>query len=337
MGRTLLTLALVLTMATVFGLQSRKLPQQGRVVLDSDVGMVYRVSLNGVFAGWAKSPRSKPAGSQTAPSQIKVLLPATVGKGGGDVAMEEITLMAEPFYEWIRASMHGRIGKTGDITLKRGVVGAAPFADIVLKRGVIQSFAPDMTPAATIEFLDAMITEVTFPPLNASSKDAAYMTIKISADDIKNVKGDGKKAKVATVPATKKWKASDFKIKLGDLPCTRVTKVSSLTWKKGVARDEIGRSRESTGQASNIRITLPMQDWNAWENWLTRSLLSSEDELSGSITYLGPDLDESYTIELLNVGIIAMSAQKADANSGNLETFVVELQINETDFNFVRR
>ena len=360
MGRTFLTVALVLSMATVFGLQSRTRPQQGRAILDSDAGQIYMITLDGKFAAWAKSP--KPAGSQVAPSQIKVLLAPTAGKGGGDVAMEEMTLMAKPMYEWIRASMHGDttrkqrvpgnaktgditlkrgavggISKSGDIALKRGVVRAAPYSNIVLKRGVIQSFTPDMKPIATTELSNAMISEITFPALDAARKEPAYMTIKIHAENVIHKKGDGKMVEGQIAPATKKWQSSNFKVDIGDLPCSRVSKVSSLTWKQGVAKDEVGRSRERTGHVNNLKITLPMQDWNAWENWMTRSLLSSEGETTGSITFLGPDMTESYTIELLNVGIIAMSAEKATTNSDRLQTFVVELQINETDFSFVSR
>ncbi len=60
------------------------------------------------------------------------------------------------------------------------------------KTGVLHACNANYESMATRELINMHITEVTFPKMDASSKDPAYMTIKLAPETIHYKKGDGK-------------------------------------------------------------------------------------------------------------------------------------------------
>ena len=79
--------------------------------------------------------------------------------------------MSAGFYDWIRASFDkGHVTKTGEFI-------ACDF---------------DFKAKSSREFLDCHIAEVTFPALDGSSKEPAFMTIKLDPERIRYQPGDGR-------------------------------------------------------------------------------------------------------------------------------------------------
>ncbi len=231
--------------------------------------------------------------------------------------------MSNDFYEWISATWDkGQVTKNVELL-------ATDF---------------DKKVQSIREFRDAYITEVTIPTLDGSSKDPAYMTIKTEPSKIFYRPGDGSTVGAKSPTKTKKWLSSNFRITLGDLPCTRVAKVDSFTWKQGVIKDEVELFRELTRITSkavvpNLKLTISMADIEPWMDWhksfVIDGMSSDSEELGGSIEFLGPDLiTELATIDLSHVGIISIETDRAEANKEEVARFEVELYVEQMAFSY---
>ena len=194
------------------------------------------------------------------------------------------------------------------------------------------------------EFYAAHISEVTIPELDGSSKAPAYMTVKIDPEGIRYKKGDGSRIQGEFPPASKKWLSSNFRFELDPLPCQRVAKIDSFTWKQGVIKDEVGQFREATKRPAkvevpNIKLTISMADLQPWLDWhrtfIIEGLCDEGEELNGKLEFLGPDMEEILaTIELLNVGIISLDTAWQEAEKEEVARFTVELYVEEMKFQY---
>lgn len=259
---------------------------------------------------------------QLGPSLIQKKNITTISYEDGTV---EIGMgMSKGMYEWIRAAFDmAHVSKSGE-------VHAVDF---------------DMNSKSIREFRDAQITEVTMPALDGSSKDPAYMTVKFKVEEVIYRKGTGSKVAGKIAPATKKWLCSNFRFELGSLPCTRVAKIDSFTWKLALAKDEVGSFRIPTlhpckVEVPNLKLTISMADYEPWADWHRSFLIEGncgEDaELTGSITYLAPDLKEELgRIDLMNVGIISMQNASNEANKEEVARFQVECYVEQMKFEYL--
>ena len=246
------------------------------------------------------------------------------------ISYEPITVevgmgMSEGFYEWISGSFDGRC---------------------VTESGEIHACDFNYRSKSVREFLDAHISEVTIPALDGSSKEPAYMTVELEPERIDYKRGDGGQVQGQGIIASvkKPWLCSNFRFTLGALPCSRVAKIDSFTWKQGVIKDEVGAFRIATKhpakvEVPNIKVTISMADVDAWQDWFRTFVIDGKctdsDELSGAITFLGPDLNEQLAeIELLHVGVISMEISGEEANKEELAQFAVELYVEEMKFDY---
>jgi phage tail-like protein len=131
-----------------------------------------------------------------------------------DIKLQVGMAMSAPFYEWIKQFFQGKAVRKD---------GAIVAADFYYKE------------RARREFTDAMIKELTFPKLDGQDKSTAYMSVSLSVEDIKFVKGGGAELKQnAGDEAQKSWKACNFRFFLDGFDCKRVTKVDSFTIKQNI-------------------------------------------------------------------------------------------------------
>ena len=236
--------------------------------------------------------------------------------------------MSAGFYDWIRASFDkGHVTKTGEFI-------ACDF---------------DYKAMSRREFKDALITEATFPALDGSSKEPAYMTVKLDPEQIRYKPGGGAHVSGRAGAATKKWMCSNFRVEIGDLPCTRLAKLDAFTWRQSIIKDESNafdrRSESPTSvELSNLRLTLSMADWEPWQQWhksfVIDGMCTDSDEVTGSITWLGPNqIEELASIDLLHVGIMSLEtagwdADTEDTNREEAARFTVELYVEEVRFRY---
>jgi hypothetical protein len=193
-----------------------------------------------------------------------------------------------------------------------------------------------------LDFFGGLITGVTCPKMDGSSKDAAYFDVSWDVERVRWHKGDLSDVKGKIGPKQKQWLCSNFRFDLQPLPTNRVATIDSWTWKCGVSPDQIGIVREPTKHPSKVtvpdlKISISSADHEDWaqkaKSWFVDGHHTESDEMSGAITFLGPDMKEELgRVELMNVGFKKFSDEDMEANSEKIKRFNVELYIEHMKF-----
>lgn len=286
----------------------------------------FALDIDGEIAGYIKSVsggniKGEVAVHQLGPDNIQKKHLATITHEPFTV---EVGMgMSRGFYDWIKASFD-----KGFIT-KNGEMIAANF---------------DYEAQSARVFYNAFISEVTVPALDGSSKEPAYMTVKMDPERIRYERRSGERLKGDIGSATKKWLCSNWRCEFSSLPCSLVAKVDSFTWKQSVIKDEVGAFREATKhpakvEVPNLKLTISMADIEPWRQWHQSFVIdgkcSEADEITGAITFLGPDLREELAeIRLDHVGIISLQQAKQEANKEEVARFEVELYVEQMHFDY---
>lgn len=224
-------------------------------------------------------------------------------------------------YEWIRSAFR---------------------KEVVTKQAILT--AGDFNHKATSEMslIDCLITEVTIPALDGSSKDAAYFSISAKPERVRHAKAGGQDIRAKIGPKQKAWLCSNFRVEIGNLPCSRINKVSSMVLKCSVVPDDIGIFRESTLHAAHV--TTPdievegsyadYDDWNkAAHAWFVEGKHLEGDEMTGRIVFLDPNMkDELGEIELHNVGFQSFKGQDLEGGSEKIKRWTAKLYCERMEF-----
>jgi hypothetical protein len=229
--------------------------------------------------------------------------------------------MGKGMYDWIQAAFD-----KGYLT-KNGAFTSADFNYKAMSR---------------LEFQNALVTSVTVPKLDGSSKDAAYFDIEFEAEQVRWFKAGGEDIRGKIGPKQKAWLCSNFRVEIGNLPCNRVATVDSFTWKCAVAPDQIGIHREHTKHPAKVtvpdlKLTISHADHDPWaqaaKKWFVDGHHLESDEMTGRIVFLDPNMSaELGEVELLNVGFKKFSDEDSEANTEKIKRFVVELYVEKMKF-----
>lgn len=220
------------------------------------------------------------------------------------VKYEDITLecgadMEKELYQWIAETLQHKYSRKD---------GAVSTADYNLKE------------TNRLLFFKALVTEVGFPALDATAKDAAKLTIKIAPELTKM--GDAGAGKTASFQGKiqKKWLPANFRLKIAGLEdaCSRVSKVEAITIKQTVMQDTVGEARDyqkEPGQLEfpNLVVTLPASrakpfyDWH--QTFVIQGKCQDTDEKNGTLDFLTPNLEVLFTLKFSNLGIFKISSE----------------------------
>lgn len=189
-------------------------------------------------------------------------------------------------------------------------------------------------------FSNALVTAITFPKLDATSREAGYLDVAFQAEQVQWALGSGEAlAPGAIHPAAKAWITSNFKLSLGKLPCARVVAVEPFTWRCEAASDAVGVGREpglhpAKVTVPDLQLTISAADFAPWaaaaKAWFVDGQHLEANELQGRITLLDPTLNEANAlgaITLANVGFKAFNLPEADTGAGGQATFSVVLYV----------
>lgn len=242
----------------------------------------------------------------------------TTATGGGLSATGTATIVPEPLtleigmgmgkelYTWMKASFD-----LGFVSKDVGLVATDPDGK---------------TKVRWLE--DALITTVTVPKLDGSSKDAAYFQISIEPTSIQALPPTGPAP--APAPSATPWIASNFRLELGNLPCNRVATIDALTWEQPVVRTADGALAPAAASPTitPLRVTIDALDLTPWKKWHDATLAGKAGTKSGTLSLLGPDMQEELaTIDFVHVGIVSLEPAAAPANADGVARFTVELYV----------
>ena len=180
------------------------------------------------------------------------------------------------------------------------------------------------------QFNNALITEVGFPALDGSSKDAAYLTIKIAPDSIEERPASGK---AVTLDASKQksWLQSNFRLELKGVAVSRVSKIDAITIKQTIVTDDIGKEPGKLEFSNVIAFasSLDAASWKAWhEDFVIKGNNGEAAEKSGAIVFLDALLaTELARIELGNIGIFKVAPERTEANADTVSRIKAEMYV----------
>lgn len=239
------------------------------------------------------------------------------------ITVEVGLAMARGFYDWVQKSLAKQYER------RDGAIVAADSNYFVRDR---------------LSFYKALIHEVTFPGLDASSKDAAALTIKFApewtaykgepgTERVKPYDGKGGRQKL--------WTVSNFVLDIDGLDCTRVTKVNALTIKQDFVEEEIGHDRAFTCEPSKLTfpdlvVTFSEASSASWYKWYQAMVINGEGhsvEKTGTITWLDPSLKEPLAyLHLDGLGISKLARDKLEAGTDGIRRATATLYCEQMSF-----
>lgn len=256
----------------------------------------FAIDLDGIFGGFLYSVEG---GHATADVVVEELGPDNVQrKHLGNVKYEDISFqcgaaMSKDFFEWIRSSFDHKVSP---------------------RDGSIITTDANLREISRLSFRDALITEIGFPALDASSKDVAKFTVKLSAESTQLTFGKGP-ALSGAVAKQKAWLTSNFKITIDGLDTSRVNAVESLVVRRVVVQNQGGgdfqEPAESYLEVPNLVITFPesrASDFYKWhEDFVIKGNNGQEEERFGTLNFLSPNLKDSlFTLGFGHLGIFKL-------------------------------
>jgi phage tail-like protein len=286
----------------------------------------YGIELGDALAGWVQSVEGGHAFSDVVNEKLGP--DHIIHKHIAGVKYEDITItcgtgMTKPFYEWIKASFDHKYDR------KDGAVVTADYNYKEISR---------------MTFFHALISEIGFPALDASSKDAAKMTIKIMPETTRMKTGSGKQLGKVEAKIQKKWLPSNFRLKIDGLDCTRVNKIDAIVVRQKIIDNPVGELRDYQKEPAhleipNLVVTLAESHADTWYKWHEDFVINGDNgadkEKNGTLEYLTPDLKESlFTITFSHAGIFKLDLEKPEAGVDTIRRVKAELYIEDMKFDY---
>ena len=240
--------------------------------------------------------------------------------GFRDIRLEFGADMEKSVYNWISLALQGQ-----QVRLSGAIVGADLNGDV----------------RSRLEFRDAQITEVTFPALDATSKDTSKMSMVLSPEQTSlNRKASGKLGAPST-KAQKRWLPANFRFSIDGIDTKKVSKVDALTVK--LPRTTFGECRICENLPPPTKIDFPDivmttgEPADALYDWLEAFVIQGNNddasERSGSLEYLSSDLKTVlFTLNFKNLGIFELAPISPDAGGSTVPRLLAAMYCETMDF-----
>lgn len=245
------------------------------------------------------------------------------------IVFEQSIGAATPLYKWIQSSWQRKYSRCNG-----AIVHANARFDVEYRH----------------EFFNALITEVTFPTLDAASHDLAYLTVKMQPEtvDIQRVSKSEKLFGFEESAGPKEWGSSHFELRLfnggRELDCTGVRKIDSFTLRQETREVNSGAQHfteiEPTGlKFPDLSLSMPAGLAEDFVNWQDEFLMQGSNcrsnEMQGMIELLRPTHNKQktlLTIALDGVGIQSLEFDKNDTSTDALQMCKVSLYVDTMTF-----
>ena len=250
-----------------------------------------------------------------------------VTKYAGRAKFDDVTItvgaaMSPQFWKWVSASLDGKPER---------------------RNGALVGYDFDFRERSRRSFYDALIAEIGFPALDAASKNAATISIKITPEHIEYEKGNGSKLTGGQaqdqMTKQKRWLTSNFRFSLdrfkgGD--AMRNIKVEAFTVKQNIIDNPVGSekwARKAVGRLElpQIVVTFPesqMEDWMEWWDEAVGEGNRKDHYTTGVITYYASDLStELMHVELSGVSLLSVELDKYEAQKESIATAKATLNV----------
>jgi hypothetical protein len=193
------------------------------------------------------------------------------------------------------------------------------------------------------EFFEALITETTFPGLDGSSKDAAYVKIKVQPEKVITKKTPPGPQLQSNIGAKQKlWMCSGFRLSIDGVDGMEyANKIDSFTIKQGVKKLYVGEERFPQIEPTKIDFpsisgTIAAQYCDKLLDWYHKSVVTGQADpkaqRTGSLEFLSPDRKQTlFRINFQEVGITSLAMMASTANADQIKRMKFELYVGKMD------
>jgi len=239
-----------------------------------------------------------------------------------DIQIQMGLNMSKAAGQWVMDAFNGKAAVTGG---KDGSVAVLDHNFNVKQR---------------VDFSEALITEISFPALDSAKREPGYLGVTLSPGSVQlDLQGGGELGSMG-LGKQKAWQTSNFRVRLGGLPCDRITKIESFKIKQELREVTHGEDRFTEVTPGRVEYpnlvfvisALSLPEWTDWyEKFLVDGQNANGDELDGAIELLSADLKTVLgKIELKGVGLKGFNPfANANANSEAAAQFTVELYVEQ--------
>ena len=291
----------------------------------------YGVDLGGSMAGWVYSAEGGYASSEVVTEKMgpdHIARKHIAGVKYDDITVSCGTGMSKGFYSWIKDSFDHKYSRKD---------GAIITADYNYKE------------KSRLTFSQALIAEVGFPALDASSKDPCKLSLKFSPEITRTTATFGGTTAVTgqfKQAVQKQWLPSNFRLRIDGLDdaCSRVTKIDALVLKQKNVDNSVGEHRDYQKEPASIEVpnlvittaeshAEELYKWH--EDFVIRGNNFDAQEKGATLEYLTPDLKTVlFTVTFQHLGIFKLSPDKVEAGSEQIRRVKAEMYCEEMTFNF---
>ena len=229
-----------------------------------------------------------------------------------DFVVEVASLASSGLFEWVAASW----------------TAAPPTRD-----GALLACTSTYTIALEQSFDGALIAETVVPALDAAAKSPAVLTVRfVAASSTGTVNPGGKLVIPLGKGNVKLWLASNFRLEIDGLDCTKVSRIDAFTVRRAIepAGGSGGGFVAGPVDFPDLRISVSasaIQTWSAWhQDFVVDGQDSDSAERTGAIRFLAPDLKaELARIELAGLGIHRLEPEEDDGGPAQMARYVADL------------
>lgn len=215
----------------------------------------------------------------------------------------------------------------------------------VRKDGAIVAGDFHYTERARRNFYSALISELQFPKLDGSDRNACQMTVTLAPERMDFAAGSGKALDhtVARTMAHKLWTANNFRFSIDGFEdaCARVMSVEGFSIKQKILEYPAGHLRQPLRvpgpiEWPNITFTVPEVDAKPFIDHFKKHVITGEPQasarLNGAIDFLDQEGVEMAELSLRGVDIASIDHDKSDAGSDDIKKVKIEISIESIDF-----
>jgi len=237
-----------------------------------------------------------------------------------DIKLQVGMAMSRSFYTWIDEFVDGKG------TRKNGAIVAADFS---------------YTERARREFTEAIIKELTFPKLDATDKNPAYLGVAMAVETIKFLPGDGRKLHPpARMDRQRLWTACNFRFELDGFKdaCRRVSKIDSFTIKQNVVEYHGGGMHgpiKCPTQMDFPQLSFYVPEVDAppfMKHFQEHAVSGVPGRFNGMIEVLDNELKPLFRLSIKGADISNVQPDKSDAGSEDIKQVKVDIFTEGMDF-----
>jgi hypothetical protein len=208
------------------------------------------------------------------------------------------------------------------------------------KNGAVVLPNADLKTASRLEFSNALISEVSFPALDASSKDPVSMRIRVTPEVTRS--SSGSSSSIAGKSLSRVWLGSNFRLQIDGLDCTGVNSIDAMTVTRPVldAGKVSGDELPKVGSidVANLVFTIAESRAAALIAWHEEFVIKGKvgAEKNGTLQFLEPNLkDVLFTLSFHNLGIFKLARVDAGTGAGAVRRLRAEMYCEELSFQYM--